>query len=192
MATPDWSIIESRGQAGAREAGGRLAATLRCDAAAHELPRLRSMPRPRRPFHDGARSAQVLGADGRTAGQGDLPARARHHWRARKSSRAGRRQRVWGVLWQWHARQANVLCPDDEAQRELVPALVAHLRRKPEGRQLLILGPAPASSTLWDGLRRLGRGGYHVDLRESCAPPGLQHAVRRAAGVARQRSSAAI
>ena len=79
----------------------------------------------------------------------------------------GRHQRVWGVLWQWHARQANVLCPDDEAQRELVPAVVAHLRRKPEGRQLRILGPTPASSTLWDGLRRLGRGGYHVDLRES-------------------------
>ncbi len=65
------------------------------------------------------------------------------------------------------AGQANVLCPDDEAQRELVPALVAHLRRKPEGRQLLILGPTPASSTLWEGLRRLGRCGYHVDLRES-------------------------
>ena len=79
----------------------------------------------------------------------------------------GHRIAVWGVPRYHHAPRADVLCPDDEARRELVPALVAHLRRKPEGRYLMVLGPAPASSSLWDGLRRLGRGGYCVDPADS-------------------------
>ena len=85
----------------------------------------------------------------------------------RRQRLLGHRVALWGVLQQWHARQADVLCPDDEARRELVPALVAYLRRNPDGRRLLLLGPAPAGSALWEGLRRLGRAGYYVEPRES-------------------------
>ncbi len=38
----------------------------------------------------------------------------------------------------------------------LVPSVVAFLRRDPERRWLLKLGPLPAGSVLWDGLRGLG------------------------------------
>jgi hypothetical protein len=75
--------------------------------------------------------------------------------------------RLWGVLWHHHGRQADAVCPDDEARRALVPALVAYLRQKPEGRRVLVLGPAPASSTLWDGLRRLGPGDYCIQPQDS-------------------------
>ena len=74
---------------------------------------------------------------------------------------------IWGVLWHHHARQADVLCPDDEARVELVPAVTAHLRRESQGRWLLLLGQLPATSRLWDGLRRLGRSEYCADQRDS-------------------------
>ncbi len=75
--------------------------------------------------------------------------------------------RVWGVLWHSHGRQADVLCPDDEARRALIPAVVGHLRLRPEGRWLLIVGSAPQNSALWCGLQRLSRGTYHVEPKES-------------------------
>jgi hypothetical protein len=75
--------------------------------------------------------------------------------------------RVWGVLWHVHGPQADVLCPDDEARRRLIPAVVAYLRRKPEGRRLLLIGSAPTSSSLWSGLGQLRRGEYRVVPRQS-------------------------
>lgn len=87
-----------------------------------------------------------------------------------------RDQRVWRVLWLEHSRQASALCPDDGSARALVPALVAYLRRRHEGRRLLLLGPAPASSAMWAGLRDLPRLRYRVEPRETvwildCARP---------------------
>ena len=167
MATPDWSIIESRGRPGLErlETDWRrlyAAMPLRTSFLSYEaclahVDHAMAAPEQLRclALTDGRQVRAICLLEPDTTGA------------LGKARVLGKRQRVWKVLFQWTARQANVLCPDDEAQRELVPALVAHLRRKPEGRQLLILGPTPASSTLWDGLRRLGRGGYHVDLRES-------------------------
>lgn len=75
--------------------------------------------------------------------------------------------RVWGVLWHVHGLQADVLCADDEARRALIPAVVDHLSRKPEGRQLLLLGSAPAGSALWHGLRGLRPATYRVEPKQS-------------------------
>jgi len=63
---------------------------------------------------------------------------------------------AWGVLWLKHGHQADVLCADDEARRRFLPALAAHVRREPEGRPLLVLGPLPSGSPFWEGLRSLG------------------------------------
>lgn len=62
---------------------------------------------------------------------------------------------VWGVPLHPHIQLSDVICPEDEARRQLVPALLDHLRHKSEGRPLLVLGPLPADSVLWDGLRQL-------------------------------------
>lgn len=78
-----------------------------------------------------------------------------------------RRQKAWAVLWHDHSRQANILCPDDEAARAVIPALVSHLRREPEGRHFLMIGPMPSDSAVWDGLRSIPRIGHYVDPRPS-------------------------
>ena len=75
--------------------------------------------------------------------------------------------RVCGVLWHVHGPQADVICPDDEARRALIPAVVGYLRHKPEGRQLLLLGSAPRSSSLWEGLQGLSPRGYRVVSKHS-------------------------
>lgn len=62
---------------------------------------------------------------------------------------------VWGVPLHPHIRVSDVICPEDEARRRLVPALLDYLRREPEGRPLLVLGPLPADSVLWEGLRQM-------------------------------------
>jgi hypothetical protein len=49
----------------------------------------------------------------------------------------------------------DVICPEDDARRALLPNLLDYLRRRPEGRPLLVLGPLPADSVLWEGLQRL-------------------------------------
>jgi hypothetical protein len=72
---------------------------------------------------------------------------------------------VWGLLW-FHRQsfRAEVACPDEEAQRALAPMVVAHLRRHPEGRPLLALGPLVVDSAVWDGLGQL-------DRRDCCLEP---------------------
>ena len=59
-----------------------------------------------------------------------------------------------------HMGLADIICPEDDARQALAPALVAHLRRHHDGRRLLLLGPLPDDSVVWDGLRRLGKGRY--------------------------------
>lgn len=87
----------------------------------------------------------------------------------RTDRRLGFPVRVWGVLWHPHGHQADVVCPDDQLRRELIPVLAAHLRHKPEGRRLLVLGPAPGASPLWDGMGRMPPGDCCVDPRESAS-----------------------
>lgn len=62
---------------------------------------------------------------------------------------------VWGTTWHPHWPVADVIGPEDEARRALLPALVQHLRRQPARRQLLVLGPLAEDSALWHGLERL-------------------------------------
>jgi len=106
---------------------------------------------------------------------------------------------AWGVLWLKHSHQAEVLCADDEARRHFLPALAAHVRREPEGRPLLVLGPLPSGSPFWEGLRRVGPSCQ--DPKESvrfmdCASPygdllaGLSGNFRRNLNTARKRLAA--
>ncbi len=67
---------------------------------------------------------------------------------------------VWGVPRHPHIPVCDVICPEDDARRELLPVLLDYLRHRPEGRPLLALGPLPADSALWEGLQRLSRGRY--------------------------------
>jgi hypothetical protein len=48
---------------------------------------------------------------------------------------------------------SDVICPEDDARRELLPALFEYLRHTHEGRPLLVLGPLPADSVLWEGMQ---------------------------------------
>jgi hypothetical protein len=63
--------------------------------------------------------------------------------------------RVWGVPWHPHWPLSDVICPEDDARRSFLPAMVEYLRRKPEGRHLVVVGPLSADSVLWEGLRAL-------------------------------------
>ncbi len=67
---------------------------------------------------------------------------------------------VWGVPLHPHLMVSDVICPEDDARRALLPALLDYLRHRPEGRPLLVLGPLPADSVLWEGLQRLSGGHY--------------------------------
>ena len=67
---------------------------------------------------------------------------------------------VWGLPLNTHWLVTDVLCKEDEARRELIPALVAHLRAQSAERGLLVLGPLPAASGLWDGLSELDSSEY--------------------------------
>jgi hypothetical protein len=62
---------------------------------------------------------------------------------------------VWAVPYHPHMLVADVICPTDHARRVLLPALVESLRREPENGRLLVVGPLPTDSVIWDGLRRL-------------------------------------
>jgi hypothetical protein len=64
---------------------------------------------------------------------------------------------VWGLPSHPHFLVSDVICPEDDARRELLPLLIEYLRRKPEGRPLLVLGPLRSDSVLWHGLRGVSR-----------------------------------
>jgi hypothetical protein len=58
----------------------------------------------------------------------------------------------------------DIICPEDDARRRVVPALTRHLRRASDGASLLTLGPLPQSSVIWDGLRELRGWRYYARL----------------------------
>jgi hypothetical protein len=74
--------------------------------------------------------------------------------------------RVWQMPAVPLMRMRDVICPEDEARRALIPVLVAHLRQRPEGCRLVDLGPLPVGSVLWEGLGRLGAGMYCTEKVE--------------------------
>ena len=63
--------------------------------------------------------------------------------------------RVWGTPFGPHWPLSDVICPEDEARRALLPAVASYLRRRPQGGRLLVLGPLPQLSGLWEGLPRI-------------------------------------
>lgn len=75
--------------------------------------------------------------------------------------------RVWGTPFGPHWPFSDLICPEDEARRALVPALVDHLRRRPEGGCLLVLGPLPEQSVLWDGLPSIDANSYCATIAAS-------------------------
>ena len=68
---------------------------------------------------------------------------------------------VWRMPFLPHMWLRDVIGPEDDARRELIPALVGHLRHAQEGPPLLYLGPLPETSVVWDGVREL-------DKRQHC------------------------
>jgi len=146
-ATPvRWSIVEYRG----REAFDSLEGDWRRLTAA--------MPQ-RTAFHafeahaayfdhlatDPGRSRILALTDGRTT-------RAICPLESRVDRTLGVPLRVWGTPYGPHWPFSDPVCPEDEARRALVPALADHLRRRTGGACLLVLGPLPEESVLWDGL----------------------------------------
>ncbi len=60
--------------------------------------------------------------------------------------------RVWGTPWSTEWPLGDVVAPEDDARAALLPAVLEHLRGSKHRRSMLVLGPLPESSVLWDGL----------------------------------------
>jgi CelD/BcsL family acetyltransferase involved in cellulose biosynthesis len=69
---------------------------------------------------------------------------------------------AWSLPWHLHWLITDALGPEDEARKALIPAVVEFLRRDPEGRPLLVMGPLPAASVIWEGLRAMRPREYSV------------------------------
>jgi hypothetical protein len=74
----------------------------------------------------------------------------------------GRPTRVWGLACDLFDLKRDVICPPDDARRELLPSLVRHLRCAPERPAWLVFDQVREDSVLWGCLRSL-------DTREYCA-----------------------
>ncbi len=62
---------------------------------------------------------------------------------------------AWAIPRHLLTPVGDAVCADPEAGRALAPAVVAHLRERPDGRRLLVLGPVPKDSLLWGSVRDL-------------------------------------
>lgn len=62
--------------------------------------------------------------------------------------------------WHPHWLVSDVVCPEDDARRVLIPTMLDYLRQERAGRRLLLLGPLPQDSCLWDGLKAVARAEY--------------------------------
>lgn len=70
---------------------------------------------------------------------------------------------VWGTPWHPHWILTDVICADDDVRKQLLPEVVAHLRRAPEGRAFLVLEPTAEESAVWEGLRAMKPGDVCVN-----------------------------
>jgi len=61
--------------------------------------------------------------------------------------------RAWALPCHDHWRPADVIAPDLEAREALFPVVVDHLGRHTCGRKLLVLGPIPEATPLWQGFK---------------------------------------
>jgi Acetyltransferase (GNAT) domain len=62
--------------------------------------------------------------------------------------------------WHLHWLVSDAVCPEDDARRRLLPAIIEHLRQERPGRRLLLFGPLPRNSVLWEGLEELDPAEY--------------------------------
>lgn len=85
---------------------------------------------------------------------------------ARMDRTLGLPLRVWGTPHHPHWPLSDVICPEDEARRALLPAVADFLKAGPGARRLLAVGPLPQKSVIWEGLRSLPQDAYcaHVAL----------------------------
>ncbi len=68
--------------------------------------------------------------------------------------------RAWALPTHDHWVATDAIAAQDEARLALVPTVVDFLRRHPEGRELLVLGPTPESANLREGLQWMRKGEY--------------------------------
>lgn len=62
---------------------------------------------------------------------------------------------AWVIPRHLFTPMADAICPDDDARRALLPAIVNHIKREHCRERLIILGPLPQRSVLWEGLGSL-------------------------------------
>jgi hypothetical protein len=60
--------------------------------------------------------------------------------------------RVWGLPYSKTWRPTDVIGPEGDARRALLPAVVGFLRQQPNRPALLAVGPTLLESDLWDGI----------------------------------------
>jgi len=70
--------------------------------------------------------------------------------------------RVWGLPSRESWSLTDAIGPEDDARRALLPAAIDFLTRQPDRPSLLVLGPTPEASALWEGLRDLDPGRYYT------------------------------
>lgn len=71
---------------------------------------------------------------------------------------------AWALPSHPHWIATDVVAPEGEARLALLPIVVGFLRKHADRRGLLVLGPAPETSTLWQGLRGVAPGKYRTHL----------------------------
>ena len=161
MAAPDWTLTEHHGRAGLRSVEAdwrrlyaqmpRRTCLIAFEAATEHVEHCLEDP-------DAVRCLVL--SDGQDS-------RAICLLEPRHECRLGFRSKTWGVLWlSGQAVYSDIVCPDDEVRRWFVPLLAEHLRRHPEGRRLLALGPLELDAPLWEGLRRLDPLDLSLDRNE--------------------------
>lgn len=86
---------------------------------------------------------------------------------ARKDSLLGVGVPVWGLPFHDHWPVNDIICPEDEVRPFVLPAITDHLRRRPERRPLLMIGPSPEHSALWSSLSAMQPTRYCADVPEA-------------------------
>jgi len=93
----------------------------------------------------------------------------------RREPGLGNRLRVWGVPFHDCWRPTDVIGPEDDARRALLPAAVEHLKRVPGRPVVLVVGQTSTDSVLWEGFVELGadNGFFFPDGAEFLIPTDM-------------------
>ncbi|MBI5231667.1 MAG: GNAT family N-acetyltransferase [Coriobacteriales bacterium] len=82
----------------------------------------------------------------------------------------------WGKEWPL----GDFVCAEDDLRAHLVPLVLDHLRHASERGTMLVLGPLPSASRLWEGVGALAPAGYCAYPQSAwnavdCSQPYDQH-----------------